>query len=466
MNPPPTENAPSPPEAWPPLVRVARAMARPLERFLGIQASSAVLLAVASMVAMAWANSPWAGSYEALLQAQVGVSLRGAHLERSLQWIVNDVLMVIFFFVVGMEIRREIHEGELSTPRRAALPVAAALGGMIAPALMYAALASSPATRSGWGVPMATDIAFAVGVFAALGPRVPPALRVLLLAVAVIDDLGAILVIAIFYTGGITWTGLAVAALGVAAIYAMQALGVRARLAYVAPGVVVWAGLYGAGIHPTLAGVIVGLVTPVRAWVGAEGFTERLGEEYASLSGDPVERRQLLGSLTRVELARREALSPSESLIEALHPWVAYAIMPLFAFANAGVSLQGISLGDPERAVVLAIGAGLLLGKPLGVVLVSMAAIRLGVAALPLGLTRRHLVVLGVVAGIGFTMSLFVAQLAFRDPSLLLAAKLGVLGASAAAVTLGLGLGRAALRPEATPGAAEGVDDAERSTEL
>lgn len=466
MNPPPTENAPSPPEAWPPLVRVARAVARPLERFLGIQASSAVLLAAASMVAMVWANSPWAGSYEALLQAQVGVSLRGAHVARSLQWIVNDVLMVIFFFVVGMEIRREIHEGELSTPRRAALPVAAALGGMIAPALMYAALASSPATRAGWGVPMATDIAFAVGVFAALGPRVPAALRVLLLAVAVIDDLGAILVIAIFYTGGIAWTGLAVAALGVAAIYAMQALGVRARLAYIAPAVVVWGGLYGAGIHPTLAGVLVGLATPVRAWVGAEGFTERLGEEYASLSGDPVERRELLGSLARVELARREALSPSEALIEALHPWVAYAIMPLFAFANAGVSLRGISLGEPERAVVVAISAGLLLGKPLGVLLTSMAAIRLGVASLPLGLTTRHLVVLGVVAGIGFTMSLFVAQLAFRDPSLLLAAKLGVLGASAAAVALGLALGRAALRPEATPGAAEDADDAERSTEL
>ncbi|MEZ4392941.1 MAG: Na+/H+ antiporter NhaA [Polyangiales bacterium] len=461
----PSEIPRTPPEAWPPLMRAARVMAKPLARFLGIQASSAVLLAVATAVALAWANSPWASSYESLLQMTVGVSFRGAHVERSLQWIVNDVLMVVFFFVVGMEIRREVHEGELSTPRRAALPVAAALGGMLAPAAVYVGLATQPGAREGWGVPMATDIAFAVGVFAALGKRVPAALRVLLLAVAVIDDLGAILVIAVFYTGGIAWSALAGAALGVAAIYAMQALGVRSRLAYVAPGLVVWAGLYGAGIHPTLAGVIVGFATPVRQWVGPEGFAARIHEEHEALSGDPVDRRELLASLERVELARREALSPSESLIEALHPWVAYAIMPLFAFANAGVSLRGVSLGGAEREVALAITAGLLIGKPLGVLLTSALAIRLKLATLPIGLTRRHLVVLGVVAGIGFTMSLFIAQLAFRDPSLLLAAKVGVLGASAAAVALGLTLGRALLSPEVTPGAAEDVDDAERSTE-
>lgn len=465
----PSSSISRPPEAWGPLVRVARAAVRPVERFLSVQASSALLLAFATFIALLWANSPWKSSYEALLQAQVGVSLRGVHVERSFQWIINDVLMVVFFFVVGMEIRREIHEGELSTPRRAALPVAAALGGMLAPALLYLAVAHEGATRVGWGVPMATDIAFAVGVFAALGPRIPPALRVLLLAVAVIDDLGAILVIALFYTGGIAWSGVLIAALGVAAIYAFQGLGVRAKLAYALPGIAVWFGLYSAGIHPTLAGVIVGLITPVRAWLGPEGLLLKLGgqlDEVASIVRGDTEKRQLKSALARLDHARREALSPAESLIESLHTWVAFAIMPLFAFANAGVALKGLSFDGPERAVALAVVVGLLVGKPLGVVVSSALALKLGIASLPRGLSMRHLLVLGVVAGIGFTMSLFIAQLAFASASLLLAAKVGVLVASAAVVALGLALGRGLLSDEATPGAARTATEAESSTEL
>ena len=247
----------SPPEAWEPLLRLSRLARRPLERFLEIEAASGILLLVAATTALLWANSPWAASYVHLWHTPLGLRIGAFTFEHSLEWFVNDGLMVIFFFVVGMEIRREIHHGELSEWRRAALPAAAALGGMVAPAVLYLVLAGRPSTRSGWGVPMATDIAFAVGVLALLGKRVPAALRVLLLALAVIDDLGAILVIAVFYSSGVAVSGLLVAAAGLVGVFAMQRLGVRSAFAYVAPALVVWAGIYSAGIHPTVAGVII-----------------------------------------------------------------------------------------------------------------------------------------------------------------------------------------------------------------
>jgi len=281
---------------------------------------------------------------------------------------------------------------------------------MVVPACAYLAVAAAPETRLGWGIPMATDIAFALGVLILLGKRVPAALRVLLLAVAVIDDLGAILVIALFYSSGIAASGLLLAALGVLLLVTLRAFGVRSMPIYVVPGVIIWAGVYAAGIHPTIAGVIVGLLTPVHAWPGVE------------------------------------AESPADFLLHALHPWVSFAIMPVFALANAGVNLDGLSLSGSGAKVSLAVLVALLLGKPLGVVASSTLAIRAKLALLPPGLSLRHLLVLGVVAGIGFTMSLFLAQLAFQDPTLLGAAKLGVLIASALALILGLILGRALLQ--------------------
>jgi len=456
-----------PPEAWEPMLRFARLATRPLERFLRVQAASALLLLIASATALVCENSSLRGAYRALWHTPIGVRVGSLRLEQPLEWFVNDVLMVVFFFVVGMEIRREIHHGELSTPRRAALPVAAALGGMIAPALIYLAVAGGTALRRGWGVPMATDIAFAVGAFVALGARVPPALRVLLLALAVIDDLGAIVVIAVFYSDGVRASGLLISALGIGGIFAMQGLGVRSRFSYIAPAAVVWAGLYRSGVHPTLAGVIVGFVTPVRAWLGPDGFVQSAGEAIAVLTqraagGDAL---GLSEALRRVELARREALSPSEGLIEALHPWVAYGIMPLFALANAGVSLQGATLhGEPLRAT-LGITVALLAGKPLGVLVASALALRLRVATLPVGLGPRQLVVLGLAAGIGFTMSLFIAQLAFGVGGSLANAKLGVLAGSVFATLATLVAGRALLGDTPVRGAAESADEAESSTE-
>ncbi|MCC6747458.1 MAG: Na+/H+ antiporter NhaA [Deltaproteobacteria bacterium] len=455
---------PAPPGSWEPLIRLARFARRPLDRFLKIEAASGILLLLAAAVALVWANSPWAGSYRELWHLSLGVKLGPWSFERSLDWVVNDGLMVIFFFVVGLEIRRELHHGELSSPRRAALPAIAALGGMVAPALLYLTIAGAPATRSGWGVPMATDIAFAVGILTLLGRRVPASLRVLLLALAVIDDLGAIIVIAVFYSSGVSIAGFVVAALGIGWILAMQGVGVRTKLAYVVPALVVWGGTYAAGVHPTIAGVIVGLLTPVRAWLGSEGFAESVGRELESLgqtSPATVSSHDLAQRLRRVDLARREAMSPAESLIESLHPWVAFGVMPIFALANAGVSLGDLTLGPESTRAALGTAIGLVLGKPVGVLLSVALALKLGVAVLPSGLTWRHLTVLGVVAGIGFTMALFIAQLAFAQPTLLVGAKLGILGASAVAAIGGLLLGRLMLKPPQGAAAERSADEAE-----
>ncbi len=449
-----------PPEAWEPLLRLARLARRPLDRFLAIEAASGLLLLLAAAVALILANSPWADAVKGFWQTPIGLQIGEWRFARSLEWIVNDGLMAIFFFVVGMEIRREIHHGELSTPRRAALPAAAALGGMLVPAAVYLAFASAPEIRSGWGVPMATDIAFAVGVLTLLGRRVPPALRVLLLALAVIDDLGAIIVIAVFYTAKIELSGFGVAGLGLLGILLLQRLGVRHPSAYLAPAVVAWAGTYAAGVHPTIAGVIVGLMTPVRAWLGPDGLSRALEDQLGRLSGPgaPADEHALAQSVRGLSEVTREAVSPAETLIARLHPWVAFGIMPIFALANAGVRFDELSIAGPTAAVALGCALGLVIGKPVGILTACLLTVRLRIASLPAGITARHLLVLGVVAGIGFTMSLFIAQLAFTDAAALGAAKLGVLAGTGIAGVSGLVLGALLLKP--TP--PQGPPDAPR----
>jgi Na+:H+ antiporter, NhaA family len=470
-NPEPSPSNPlssSPPEAWEPLRRFMRAAGRPLERFLRIEAASGLLLLVAAAVALAWANSPWSDGYARFWHAPLGVRVGDFVFERPLEWVVNDGLMVIFFFVVGLEIRREIHCGELSEWRRASLPAAAALGGMLAPAGLYLLFADGREMRAGWGIPMATDIAFAVGILTLLGKRVPAALRVLLLALAVIDDLGAIVIIALFYSSGVALSGLLVAAAGFGVIWLMQRIGVRAKLAYVPPALVAWGGIYAAGIHPTIAGVIVGLMTPVHAWLGPDGFVVGVRKELDHLvdvSPSSLSAHELASSLHHVDRARREAMSPAESLIETLHPWVAFVIMPVFALANAGVVLKGPPLPPASWQVAAAVAVGLVLGKPAGVLMACALAVKTGIARLPTGVTPRHLVVLGTVAGVGFTMALFIAQLAFVDVQLLAAAKSGVILASATAAVLALVLGRILLRTSAAAGAAQTADEAEASTD-
>ena len=426
-----------------------------------------MLLVAVAIVAVVWANSPWREAYVALWDTPVGLRVGSFTFERSLQWFVNDVLMVVFFFVVGLEIRREIHQGELSEWRRAALPVIAAMGGMVVPALIYVAIAGAPSTVSGWGVPMATDIAFAVGILSILGTRVPPALRVLLLALAVIDDLGAILVIAVFYSGGVVWAGIGVALASLGAIVVMQRAGVRASLAYVPPAAVAWAGTYAAGVHPTVAGVVVGLMTPVQAWLRPSDLRREASRVLDRLRtpGFPAAPQDLAAPVHELMHAVVEVRSPVARHVEALHPWVAYGVMPVFALANAGVAIDPGDFGGAAVRVAAGIAGGLAVGKPVGVALACALATKVGVGRLPAGIGAPEVLVLGTVAGVGFTMSLFIAQLAFTDAHLLAAAKLGVLGASVVAALVGLGLGWAMLAPMPTAGAALTANEAEQSTD-
>jgi len=462
---------PAPPEAWLPARRLVFTLVRPLGRFLQVQAASGIVLLIAAVLAVAWANSRWSDLYEHLWHTPVMVGFGGFELRYPLHFWINEALMAVFFFVVGLEIRREIHEGELADLKRATLPIAAALGGMIVPALIYVSINPAPPAHHGWGVPMATDIAFAVGALTLLGKRVPAALRVLLLALAIIDDIGAIVVIAVFYTAGVDTSGLLVAAGGVAAVIGMQSVGVRKALLYVAPGAVIWWGLLRAGVHPTIAGVILGLLTPVRSWFGEEGFLAVAREsvsEVARLSERKgKDAHELVAPLARLAEARREALPPVVQLVSALNPWVAFGIMPLFAIVNAGVDVRGVQLDDPTlSSVMLGVIAGLTLGKPIGIVAASWLAVRIGIAALPRGVNWRGVLVVGCVAGIGFTMAIFVAGLAFQSAAMLGAAKLAVLLASAMTAVVSMLIGRVLL-PQTQPPevAATTPDEAEISSE-
>lgn len=462
----PPSSLPDPPGAWSPARRLARAAIAPVERFLAIEASSGLVLIAAAAIALGLANSPLRDAYAHLWHTPIGIRFGAFAFERDLHFWVNDGLMTIFFFVVGLEIRREIAHGELSELRRAALPIAAAVGGMVVPALLFVALNRGGAGHSGWGIPMATDIAFAVGVLTLLGKNVAPALRILLLALAVIDDLGAILVIALFYSQGIDPHGFAVVGAGIGTTLLMQKIGARAPVAYLVPGIVTWAGALVLGIHPTLAGVIMGLLTPVKAWFGSDAFVERAAtniDEIRAKAPSATE-HELMPHLDAINAARREAVAPVERLQHALHGWVAYGIMPVFALANAGVPLGSATLDGDGLRVFLGVGLGLAIGKPIGVLVASRALVALGAGALPSGVAWKAVSVVGAVAGIGFTMALFVAQLALPPGPLLETAKLGILAGSAVSAIAGFIVGRIVLRGALPEDCAKTDAEAEAST--
>ena len=443
---------PAPPGVWLPARRVAQAMARPIERFLRIQAASGIVLLAVAAVALIWANSPWSHTYYAFWHTPIRIGIGGWTMEESLHFWINDLLMTVFFLLAGLEIKREMVQGALSHPRRAALPIAAAIGGMVVPAAIYAALNATGPGSGGWGVPMATDIAFAVGVLMLLGKRVPAALRVLLLAFAIIDDVGAILVIAVFYASGFHLAGLAVAGTGLVVLLVYRRVGVRPGVAFMLPLLLLWAGLLQAGIHPTIAGVILGLAVPVHSAVGPEGFIKVAQHALTDFqervkANEPDE--ELVEPLNKIAAAQREAVSPAFRGEILLHPWVAYGVMPLFALANAGVNISGLDLGDTGAATVFAgVTLGLLVGKPAGVLFVSWVAVRLGLCVLPRGVDWRGMLVVGLAGGIGFTMAIFISELAFGGTSLLAVAKLGVLAATALAGGAALLMGRVLLPRE------------------
>lgn len=437
-----------------------------LERFLHIEAVSGIVLLVAAAAALVWANSPFAASYHAFWHAPLTFGIGDAVVSQSLHFWINDALMTVFFLVVGMEIRREIHEGALAGLRQAALPLAAALGGVAVPALIYLALNGQAPQSHGWAVPTATDIAFAVGVLALLGKSIPGNVRIFLLALAIIDDIVAVLIIAAFYSGGLDYSGLAVAAAGILLVLGLQWVGAGSAYAYVLPGAVLWIGLLKTGAHPTLAGVVLGLMTPVVPRRMREQPLEMMSRATRELAGwrqaqPAAESGAPTQPLRQLRMAQREMLPPVARVQAALHPWVAYAIMPLFALANAGVSLDGVDLAAGGSHWVMAGVAGaLIVGKPAGVIAMSWLLVRLGWCRLPPGVTWGGIVLIGLLAGVGFTMSIFIAMLAFAgDANMLGAAKLGVLLGSLATALLGLAWGAIYARrlrgASATPGAAQ-----------
>ncbi len=391
----------------------------PLRDFLHTEAAGGVLLVLAAIVALIWANSPWQASYERLWESVASITVSGHTLSLDFRHWINDAAMTIFFLVVGLEIKRELTSGHLASRRAAALPVAAAIGGMVVPALIYLAIAGGTDAR-GWGVPMATDIALAVGVLALLGTRVSAAMRAFLLGLAIVDDIGAILIIALVYSAGVSWGWLAAAVIGVLAVVAMRWVGIYRLLPYVAMGAVVWLALHEAGVHPTLAGVAMGLLAPSTPRLQPELIDT---EELADIS-TPDQAR------STSDLAR-SSVSVVEWLQNVLHPWTSYLIVPLFALANSGIEISGTSVRNAAgSAVAWGIFAGLVIGKPLGVVLAASASARTALAEMPSGTPQRQLLGVGASAGIGFTVAIFISELAFTDPSRQAEAKLAILVAS------------------------------------
>ncbi len=391
-------------------------MKKTLDEWLHHEAAGGIVLLIAALIALVIDNSPLSPLYDALLDTPMTIRIGALALDKPLLLWINDGLMAIFFFLVGLEIKKEMLAGALSDTKAAALPFLAAVGGMIAPACVYGLINAGDHTAlRGWAIPAATDIAFAVGVLALLGPRVPPALKVFLLALAIIDDLGAIIIIALFYTSDLSLSALALAGLGIALLMALNLSGVTRLAPYVLVGIFIWVCVLKSGVHATLAGVVVALAIPLRA-------------------------------------AGSAPYSPLNKVQAALHPWVTFGVAPLFAFANAGVSLEGFQLAKLVAPIPLGIALGLFIGKQIGIFGAAWLAIRAGVARMPEGATWLQLYAVGIIAGIGFTMSLFIGSLAFIDPARAADVRIGVLGGSLVSAVVGYLLLQAGLNRQ-TPAA-------------
>jgi NhaA family Na+:H+ antiporter len=413
------------------------------QRFFHSEVSGSILLMVFTVVALAWANSPWADLYDQMLHAPLGVTVGRWSFSMSAAHWVNDGLMAIFFFVVGLEIKRELSVGQLSTFRSALLPVAAAVGGLVAPALIYAWLNAGTPGERGWGIPMATDIAFALGVLALVGSRVPVGLKVFLTALAIADDLGAVLVIAVFYTERVNLLALGVDAALLALLFLAVRVTARMYSLYLILAFGIWAAMLASGVHATVAGILVALALPVRARIEPEQFIEAVRGRLAFLQERTLTRdsmvtnREQMDAIEEVATATLDFLPAGFALERYLHPVTAFLILPVFALFNAGVRLDGRIQEAVMQPVSLGIILGLFFGKQVGITLTSLVAVKTGQAELPPGVTLAQLYGASLLGGIGFTMSIFVAGLAFTDGPLLAAAKLGILVASAISGVVG-----------------------------
>jgi NhaA family Na+:H+ antiporter len=442
----PERGAPRLPQPWSASDRlVARTIVRPLRRFADTEAASGVLMLAMAIVAMVWANSPAADSYEEVWSTLAVVEIGDwLHLELTAREWVNDLFMAFFFFVVALEIKRELVRGELRDPRAAALPAIAALGGMVVPAGVYALFNAGGPGADGWGIPMATDIAFAVGVLSLVGRRVPPALVVFLLSLAIVDDLGAIVVIAIFYTSDLALGWLAVAAGTIGVAFALKRVDVRSLVPYFLLAALCWLALHESGVHATLAGVAFGLLAPSRAFYALSEFRvasvpllRRLDQPVAAGEDIDADDAETLARLTHLA---HEAQPPLDRLEHRLVPWTSFLVVPVFALANAGVRVTPSELVDAfSEPVTLGVLFGLVVGKTVGVFGFALAAIALGIGKMPAGARRSQLLGVAMLAGIGFTVALFVTELAFGQGGPADLAKIGILVASLAAGLLGWG---------------------------
>ncbi len=415
---------------------LARRIGLSMQRFLGIEAAGGILLIFAAIIALIWVNSPWSNSYFDLWNTEIHISIGDLiSLEHhghplTLGEFINDVLMVLFFFVVGLEIKRELVTGELNTKRAAALPAAAAIGGMVVPALIYFGFNQSGDATAGWGIPMATDIAFAVGVVSLLGTRVSTSLKIFLLTLAIVDDIGAIIVIALFYTEKLSVGWLIVAFLVVFVTSLLKAVKIWYMPIYVILGFILWYAIFESGVHATIAGVIMGLLAPARPLLDTDDEVELFKIQKI----DEVETR----SLRRLAFQIKETVPVTERLENLLHPLTGFIILPLFALANAGVVLSTESIGDAfSSGVTQGIAIGLVVGKIVGVTVFTLLAVKMGLCVLPVGTTPRHIVGIASIAGIGFTVSMFITGLAFDDGALQDEAKIGILFASLIAALIG-----------------------------
>ncbi len=413
------------------LVKIRERVETQFQSFVRLESASGIVLLACAVIALIWANSPWSDSYFLLWKTKLGVKFGTLEMSYPLYHWINDGLMALFFFLVGLEIKREVLVGELNTFRRAMLPVFAAVGGMAVPALIYVIVNAGTAYTKGWGIPMATDIAFALAIMAMLGSRVPLSLKVFLTAVAIVDDLGAVMVIAIFYSADLAWNMLLAAGGLLAVAFIMNAAGVRRPLPYALVGILVWYFFHESGVHATIAGVLVAMSIPASSSIRLQEFIQRGRRLLQRMETDTAhDSHHLNDYIAGLDNACREVEPPLQYIEHALQPWIAYLVMPLFALANAGVMLGGDALSMLGHTVAIGIGAGLLLGKLAGVTAFTWLAVKLGVAEMPQGVGWAQITGVSILCGLGFTMSLFIANLAFDDEALLATAKVGILSAS------------------------------------
>ena len=438
---------------------ISRAIMLPVQQYIHTESIGGLVLLIATAVAVGWANSPWSDQYHHILEHHLTLNTGLFQVELTIEEWINDGLMAIFFFVVALEIKRELLFGQLSTPRRAALPVIAALGGMLVPAALYLSLNTGGEAVRGWGIPMATDIAFALGVLALLGRRVPLELRILLLGLAVVDDLGAIMVIAVAYSESLDFMQLGLAAVLIGVMLLTNRLGFSQAPITVSLAFLIWVAVLKSGVHATVAGVLVGALTPTRPILSQREFgqeAEGLLVEYrASMVVEGDDRTETI--LGEFEELVKGTESPLERLERLIHPWSSYVILPVFALANAGIEISSDAIREAaSNSVTLGVVLGLVVGKVTGITLFPWVASRFGFAELPATVTWTHIVGMSLLGGIGFTVAIFIAGLAFVDPVLVNDAKIGIMGASLVAGVAGYVLLRFFARPPAQVGGTHG----------